>query len=84
MEHVAQFLISSILETVGVVKLLPAGEAVDHSHTVLVARRIKRRGMWIVRHPNEIKSPFLQTANVLKDGVVGLGIACLLYTSRCV
>ena len=75
MEHVAQFLISSILETVGVVKLLPAGEAVDHSHTVLVARRIKRRGMWIVRHPNEIKAPFLQTANVLKDGVVGLGIA---------
>ena len=74
-EHVAHFLIGRILKAIGVDKLLPTGEAVDHRHAVFVARSVERRRVRVVGHPDEIEAPLLQAADLLKDRVVGLRVA---------
>ena len=72
---VPHLLIGIVFEGVGVRKVLPAGQTVQHGHAVPVAGLIEGGIVGIVAHADEVEAVFPQPLDLGKDGVVALGVA---------
>ena len=72
---VPHLLIGVVLEGVGVGEILPAGQTVQHRHTVPVAGFVEGGVVGVMAHADKIEAIFPQPLDLGKDGVVALGVA---------